>query len=142
MKERTLTKQAKTRLRRIEGQVRGLQSMLERISEEPKSRKALAERVRELVSIGKRQKEIAQDLDISRESVSEIAKGKPLTDSEPCGRLLTQVLAVRGAVEQVGLLIMELHLQRCVLGNLAEDDERMKGLHESLKLWSRLSSAR
>ena len=102
MIERSLTEQAKTRLRRIEGQVRGIQGMLDRISED----------------------------------------GPGSTETEPCDGLLTQILAVRAAVEQVGLLIMELHLQCCVLGDLAEDDDRMQGLHEALKLWSRLSSTR
>ncbi len=64
------------------------------------------------------------------------------SDGEPCDSLLTQILAVRAAVEQVGLLIMELHLQRCVLGDLPMDDQRLRDLHDSLKLWSRLTSMR
>ncbi len=98
MPERPLAEQAKTRLRRIEGQVRGIQGMLDRM-EEP-------------------------------------------CDEEPCDSLLTQILAVRAAVEQVGLLIMELHLQRCVLGDVSMDEERMSDLHNALKLWSRLTSMR
>ena len=83
-----------TRLRRIEGQVRGLQGMLERLEAEPG----------------------CDDL---------------------CEGVLTQILAVRAAVEQVGVLIMELHMRRCVLGDVALDEERMRGLRESLKLWTR-----
>jgi DNA-binding FrmR family transcriptional regulator len=59
---------------------------------------------------------------------------------EPCDGLLTQLLAVRAAVEQVGVIIMELHLQHCVLSDLPEDEERMRNLREALKLWTRLSS--
>ena len=62
-------------------------------------------------------------------------------DSEPCDGLLTQVLAVRAAVEQVGLIVMQLHLQRCVLSGVPLDEERLRDLEETLKLWSRLSSA-
>lgn len=91
--ERDLAQDAMTRLRRIEGQVRGIQRMLERLPE-----------------------------------------------GEPCDSLLTQILAVHAAVEQVGLLIMELHLQRCVLDGLPIDEGRLRDLRESLKLWSRLSS--
>ena len=98
MPERPLEEQAKTRLRRIEGQVRGIQGMLDRMAEP--------------------------------------------CDEEPCDSLLTQILAVRAAVEQVGLLIMEIHLQRCVLGDVSMDDERMSDLHSALKLWSRLTSMR
>ncbi len=93
MPERPIAEQAKTRLRRIEGQVRGIQGMMDRMD-------------------------------------------------EPCDSLLTQILAVRAAVEQVGLLIMELHLQRCVLGDLPMDEQRLRDLHDSLKLWSRLTSMR
>ncbi len=98
MPERPLPEQAKTRLRLIEGQVRGIQGMLDRM-EEP-------------------------------------------CEEEPCDSLLTQILAVRAAVEQVGLLIMEIHLQRCVLGDVAMDDDRKNDLHNALKLWSRLTSMR
>ena len=89
-----LSQQAKTRLRRIEGQVRGLQGMLDRLEAEPG----------------------CDDL---------------------CEGLLTQILAVRAAVEQVGVLIMELHMRRCVLADVAVDEERMRDLRESLKLWTR-----
>ena len=100
MPDPDLTKQARTRLRRIEGQVRGIQGMLD---------------------------DMADDC------------SEP--DSEPCDGLLTQILAVRAAVEQVGLIIMQLHLQRCVLADLSLDEEKLRDLGETLKLWSRLSSA-
>lgn len=63
------------------------------------------------------------------------------SDTEPCDGLLTQVLAVRAAVEQVGVVIMELHLQRCVLDGVPLDEERQRDLREALKLWSRLGPA-
>jgi len=84
--------------------------------------------------------DVAKALDISRQRVSDIASGRePVCGEEPCDSLLTQVLAVHAAVEQVGLIIMELHLRRCLLGDLGLDEERMRDLRESLKLWSRLS---
>jgi DNA-binding FrmR family transcriptional regulator len=141
MPERNLTQQAKIRLRRIEGQVRGIQGMLDRMAEDPASRQALNQRVREMLAKGMRQTEVARALAISRQRVSDIARGRAAPEGEPCDSLLTQILAVRAAVEQVGLMIMELHLQRCVLSGLPIDDEKLRDLHESLKLWSRLSSA-
>ena len=98
--EDELTRQARTRLRRIEGQVRGLQGMLDRLE----------------------------------------GCGDASVGGEPCDGLLTQILAVRAAVEQVGLVIMDLHLQRCVLDGVPVGEEKMRALRESLKLWSRLSS--
>ena len=97
MSERDLTGEAMTRLRRIEGQVRGIQGMLD--------------------------------------------KWQGCGDGsgpEPCDGLLTQILAVRAAVEQVGVIIMDLHLERCVLDGVPVDEERLNALREALKLWSRL----
>ena len=100
MTDPDLSQQAKTRLRRIEGQVRGIQGMLDKMS-----------------------------------GCSDDAG-----EGEPCDSLLTQVLAVRAAVEQVGLIIMELHLHQCVLDGVDMDEGKKADLHDSLKLWSRLGS--
>lgn len=96
--ERNLNEQAKLRLRKIEGQVRGIQGMLDRMQEP------------------------GCDDDCN---------------DDVCDGLLTQVLAVRAAVEQVGVLIMELHMRRCVLAGMPVDEERLRDLRESLKLWTR-----
>lgn len=135
--ERDLAQQAKTRLRRIEGQVRGIQGMLDRLDEDAG---ALADRARALLSEGKKQTEVARELGLTRRRVADLAKGRCGPEGEPCDSLLTQILAVHSAVEQVGLLIMELHLQHCVLEGVAIDESRLKDLRESLRLWSRLGS--
>ena len=100
MTETDLNQQAKTRLRRIEGQVRGIQGMLDKLH-----------------------------------GCSDDAGS-----GEPCDSLLTQILAVRAATEQVGLIILEIHLQNCVLDGVAIDEGKMSDLRDSLKLWSRLGS--
>ena len=137
MSERTLTQEARTRLRRIEGQVRGIQAMLDRVGEGAED---VERQVRDLLAKGMRQADVARTLGISRQRVSEIARGRSTAAVEPCDSLLTQILAVRAAVEQVGLLIMELHLQRCVFCDERMDEQRLQDLRETLKLWSRLSS--
>ena len=93
MADRTV-QDARTRLRRIEGQVRGIEGMLDKF-----------------------------------------AAG----DAEACEALLTQVMAARAALEKVGLLIMDLHLQSCVFAGLPRDEQRLQDLREALKLWTRLS---
>jgi DNA-binding FrmR family transcriptional regulator len=94
MPDQTSVQEAKTRLRRIEGQVRGIQGMLDRFAE---------------------------------------------GDAEACEALLTQLLAARAALENVGLLILDLHLQSCVFADLPRDEQRLQDLREALKLWTRLS---
>ena len=76
-----------TRLRRIEGQVRGLQRMLE--------------------------------------------------EGRECEDVLTQLTAARSALDQVGLLLMDWHVERCVLGGLPPDEPRVQALREALKTWTR-----
>ena len=100
MTETDLHQQAKTRLRRIEGQVRGIQGMLDKLH----------------------------------------GCGDDAGSGEPCDSLLTQILAVRAATEQVGLIILEIHLKNCVLDGVAIDERKMSDLRDSLKLWSRLGS--
>jgi DNA-binding FrmR family transcriptional regulator len=139
MPDQSLAEQAKVRLRRIEGQVRGIQGMLDRMAEDPASRQQLAAKVERLLAAGTPRAEVARSLGLSGRRVAELARGGA-PEPVPCDSLLTQILAVRAAVDQVGLLIMELHLQQCVLDGLAMDDERSHDLHEALKLWSRLSA--
>jgi DNA-binding FrmR family transcriptional regulator len=134
--ERDLIEQARVRLRRIEGQVRGIEGMLARMAGDPAS---LAGEVRRLLEEGKSLAEVARCLQLSRQRVSDIARGKEPAAGEPCDGLLTQVLAVHAAVEQVGLMIMELHLQHCVLEGVPMDEQRWSDLRELLRRWSRLS---
>ncbi len=139
MSEHDLIRQAKTRLRRIEGQVRGIEGMLDRMAQDPEAEEGVRRSVCDMLAEGTSRAQVARTLGISRQRVSDIAAGRGERNGEPCDRLLTQILAVHAAVEQVGLLVMELHLQRCVLNGLSVDDERLLDLHESLKLWSRLN---
>ncbi len=81
------TKNLTTRLRRIEGQVQGLQRMLD--------------------------------------------------NDRECEEVLTQVMAVRSSLDQVGLLLMERHIERCVLGGLPPDAPTTKELSDALKSWAR-----
>jgi DNA-binding FrmR family transcriptional regulator len=140
--DRDLIGQAKTRLRRIEGQVRGIQGMLDQMAGDPESRDAVVARVRELLDEGKAQAAVARELQISKQRVSDVVKGRePASCAEPCDGLLTQILAVHAAVEQVGLMIMELHLQHCVLDGVPIGEERWSDLRDLLKRWSRLSQS-
>lgn len=79
------TSRVQVRLRRIEGQVQGIQRMLD--------------------------------------------------EDRDCEDMLTQLLAVRSAVEQVCLLMTEQHVRDCVFaGELAPDDARLQEVVDALKL--------
>jgi DNA-binding FrmR family transcriptional regulator len=87
MVQNTLVDDIGKRLRRIEGQTRGIQKMLE--------------------------------------------------EGRDCEEMLTQAMAVRSAVDQVGARLMEYHLDRCLLEGFDCDEERMERLRQALKLWTR-----
>jgi DNA-binding FrmR family transcriptional regulator len=84
---RSLEETIQLRLRRIEGQVRGLQRMLE--------------------------------------------------EHRDCEDMLTQTMALRSALDQVGSRLMEYHLEHCLLDGFDCDEERMAALRQALKLWTR-----
>lgn len=83
----TLHDDITTRLRRIEGQVRGVEKMLEQ--------------------------------------------------GRDCEEMLTQTMAIRSAVDQVGARLMEYHIDRCLLEGFDCDEERMGRLRDALRLWTR-----
>ena len=87
MAEKTLAEDITTRLRRIEGQVAGIQKMLR--------------------------------------------------EGRDCEDMLTQTMAIRSALDNVGARIMEYHLDRCLLEGFDCDEERMERLRGALKLWTR-----
>jgi DNA-binding FrmR family transcriptional regulator len=76
-----------TRLRRIEGQVQGLQRMIE--------------------------------------------------GGRECEQVLTQLMAVRSSLDQVGLLLMEDHIGRCILADLPSDSPMLEEVSVALKAWAR-----
>lgn len=74
------------RLKRIEGQVRGLQRMVER--------------------------------------------------ERDCSEIITQLLAVRSALEQVGVQLLDQQLHNCISG----DGQSLEPLRRSLRLWIKFGS--
>src|SRR3990172_11230970 len=75
------------RLRRIEGQLRGIQRMLE--------------------------------------------------EGRVCEDVVTQLVAARNAIDQVGVRVLEMHIQQCVFGGQPVDPAQAEALREALKSWTR-----
>ncbi len=87
MTEKTLSEDIATRLRRIEGQVRGIHKMLD--------------------------------------------------EDRECEEMMTQAMAIRSALDQVGARLMEYHLERCLLRDITCDERQMEDLRRALALWTR-----
>lgn len=63
-----------------------------------------------------------------------------LEDQRCCEDVLTQLLAARSGLEQASVLILERHLNDCVLNEAEIDAVSAEKLRETLKLWSRHTS--
>jgi DNA-binding FrmR family transcriptional regulator len=60
-----------------------------------------------------------------------------LESGRECEEVLTQIMAVRSSLDQVGLLLMERHIEYCVLRDLPPDLPLTKDLGDVLKSWAR-----
>lgn len=65
-----------------------------------------------------------------------------LDEGRTCEDVLTQVLAIRAAVEQVSLGVTEHHMRDCVFSDVPPDDPRLQELHQALRLWVRAGGGR
>ena len=55
-----------------------------------------------------------------------------------CEEVLTQIMAVRSSIDQVGLLLMERHIEQCIMEGLPADSPLTKDLADALKSWARV----
>jgi DNA-binding FrmR family transcriptional regulator len=62
---------------------------------------------------------------------------KMLEEQRCCEDVLTQLLAARSGLESASLLILDRHLEDCVLEGANVDGPTLERLRETLKLWSR-----
>ena len=60
-----------------------------------------------------------------------------LDEDRACEQMLTQLMAVRASIDQVGLLLMETHIETCLLKDLKADPGRLEELRQTLKMWAR-----
>jgi len=65
---------------------------------------------------------------------------KMMEEQRCCEDVLTQLLAARSGLEQASLLILDRHLEDCVLSDASVDEATLGQLRDTLKLWSRHTS--
>jgi len=65
---------------------------------------------------------------------------KMMEEQRCCEDVLTQLLAARSGLEQASLLILDRHLEDCVLNDASVDEATLTQLRDTLKLWSRHTS--
>ena len=59
-----------------------------------------------------------------------------LAEDRVCEDIVTQLMAARSSLDQVGLLIIDRHIDRCLVGD-AQPEEALRNLQQALRLWLR-----
>ena len=62
-----------------------------------------------------------------------------VSEDRVCEDVLTQLMAARSGLDQVGLLIMDRHVESCLMGALPED-EGLRNLQAALRMWLRFGT--
>jgi DNA-binding FrmR family transcriptional regulator len=59
-----------------------------------------------------------------------------LAEDRVCEDIVTQLMAARSSLDQVGLLIIDQHIDRCLVSN-QPPEEALRNLQEALRVWLR-----
>ncbi len=59
-----------------------------------------------------------------------------LAEDRVCEDIVTQLMAARSSLDQVGLLIIDQHIERCLVSN-QPPEEALRNLQEALRVWLR-----
>jgi DNA-binding FrmR family transcriptional regulator len=62
-----------------------------------------------------------------------------VSEDRVCDDVLTQLMAARSGLDQVGLLIMDHHIEHCLLQTFP-DHEGLRNLQSALRLWLRFGA--
>ena len=63
-----------------------------------------------------------------------------VSEDRMCEDVLTQLMAARSGLDQVGLLIMDQHIENCLLAGLPAD-KGLRNLQSALRMWLRFGAA-
>ena len=62
-----------------------------------------------------------------------------VSEDRMCEDVLTQLMAARSSLDQVGLLIMDHHIEHCLRAG-STTDEGLRNLQSALRLWLRFGA--
>ncbi len=62
-----------------------------------------------------------------------------VSEDRMCEDVLTQLMAARSGLDQVGLLIMDQHVENCLMAGLPES-EGLRNLQSALRMWLRFGA--
>lgn len=62
-----------------------------------------------------------------------------VAEGRVCEDVLTQLMAARSSLDQVGLLLMDHHIENCLMSGLPSE-EGLRNLQQALRMWSRFGA--
>ena len=62
-----------------------------------------------------------------------------VAEGRVCEDVLTQLMAARSSLDQVGLLLMDHHIENCLMTGLPSE-EGLRNLQQALRMWSRFGA--
>lgn len=62
-----------------------------------------------------------------------------VAEDRVCEDVLTQLMAARSSLDQVGLLLMDHHIEHCLMTGLPSE-EGLRNLQQALRMWSRFGA--
>ena len=65
---------------------------------------------------------------------------KMLAEDRVCEDVVTQLMAARSSLDQVGLMIIDHHVERCLISNQSSEDA-LRNLRQAMRLWLRFGVA-
>jgi DNA-binding FrmR family transcriptional regulator len=64
---------------------------------------------------------------------------KMMEEGRPCREVLTQIMAARSSLDQVGVQVFQREVADCFKGDGTDSSEQVRQLQETIKLWSKLA---
>lgn len=61
---------------------------------------------------------------------------KMLAEDRVCEDVVTQLMAARSSLDQVGLMIIDHHVEQCLISNQSSEDA-LRNLRQAMRLWLR-----
>jgi DNA-binding FrmR family transcriptional regulator len=64
---------------------------------------------------------------------------KMMEERRPCREVLTQIMAARSSLDQVGVQVFQREVADCLKSDTAEGSEQIRQLQDTIKLWSKMA---
>ncbi|MDP3047073.1 MAG: metal-sensitive transcriptional regulator [Chloroflexota bacterium] len=64
---------------------------------------------------------------------------KMMEERRPCREVLTQIMAARSSLDQVGVQVFQREVAECLKSDTPEGNEQIHQLQDTIRLWSKMA---